>query len=374
MSSSKIRPTNSCLEGFKDYVIQKRWVSIALLIASLVVLSLAIGGGLDFFKFQMISQAGSLTAFIGGGVAATIGVLVSIVLLVKKGRSPLHRAVKNKDSIEQLLDPKNINKPDHSGNRPLHYAVLYEHALDTLLAEGAIDVNARNNSGHTPLQVAIKAGKKEAVEALLAHPRIVIGAAMIKWAIRNGKEELVLLLLESEKIEGISWKEPLFEAIEKGQIDYVKAILAKYETTDHPDLEEALVLAASRCRRNSEIFDAILATGVNVNAKGNEEEFVGRTALHIAAYQNNIKLVCKLLAVEGIDVNQEDTYGRTPLALAMVWPWIEVAKAIIESGKVSEENLKKAEIVAEKTTSESEYGTDCSAVTRAIAEARASAT
>jgi|GEM_PF-5462103 len=360
----------SPLSTFKEYTTQKRWVSIALLITSVVVFGgLTTFGGLSLFSshgmfaqvLNTIGHGGAWAAFIGGGIAATLGTIISIVLLINKGRSPLHRAIENKAAIDQLLQGNDINQADHNGNRPLHYSVLNGHALYELLNEKDIEINAKNNSGHTPLGVAVRTGKKEAVEKLLAQPEVDIDIPTIMWAIGNGSDEIVVLLLTSEKCNG-PWQQCLFEAVEKGKEDYVAAILEKYDDPNHQDLQDAFVLAAY-CRGTLKILNMLLKKGVNVNAKSSQ--FWGQTALHQAANFNNIDLVCKLLKISSIDVNVEDDYGKSPLQLSMEWPWLNVAVQIIESNKVSRKNLDIARGQADRTA-RGEWGTDCGSVIIAI--------
>jgi len=366
------------LNTFKEFTIQKRWLAIALLITSIVVFgALAILGGLSLFSsyntfshvLNIIGHRGTWAAFISGGISATIGTIIAVALLINKGRSPLHRAIENRAVIGQYLQVGDVNKPDHNGDRPLHYAILNGHALNELLSQEDVDVNAKNHNGYTPLTVAVRAGKKESVEKLLAQPEVNLDIKTIIWAISYGSDEIVTLLLASMKCNG-PWKECLFEAVEKGKKEHIDAILKKYNNPNHQDLQDAFVLAAY-CHRGSgshktlylDILNAFLNNGIDVNARS--RQFWGRTALHQAANFNNIDLVCKLLKIPSIDVNIEDAYGKSPLELSMMWPWLNVAIPIIKSKKVSEKNLEIAKQIAERTAT-GKYGTDCGRVILAI--------
>lgn len=247
------------------------------------------------------------------------------------------------------MQERDINQGDHNGNRPLHYSVLNDHALIELLNEDGIDMNAKNHSGQTPLEVAVRAGKKEAVEKLLAQSEVNLDITTIMWAIGNSSDEIVALLLASEKCNG-PWKHCLFKAVETCKEEYVDAILAKYDNPNHQDLKDAFVLAADHHHGTEylNILNAFLDKGVDVNAKSSQ--FRGRTALHQAANFNNIDLVCYLLNIESIDVNVEDDYGKSPLQLSMEWPWLNVAIRLIESEKFSRENLEIARGQANRTT------------------------
>lgn len=328
---------NNCMQGFKDYVIQKRWVALSLLITNLVVL-----GGL--IALGTVGHTGGLATIIGGGAAPTIGILASTILLINRGRSPLHRAIKNKAPIEQLLQGGDINVPDHSGNRPLHYAALNKHALDTLLTSEEIDVNVRNHSGYTPLQLAIRAGNKEVVEQLLQHSKIHIDTGTIAWAIGKGSGEIVMLLLEHDRIDG-EWREPLLKAIDEGDLISTYTILDKYPDPIHTDLADAFIAVARWHKPKPQSYqgflDAFLSKGVGVNVIGQFEcgELITTTALHEAARMNNISLARFLLSIENIDVNVQAN-DRTPLEVALLYPRVEVAIMIIETGKVNKDLLK----------------------------------
>lgn len=371
--SNKISGQSS-LSTFKEYSIQKKWVAISLLVTSVVVFGgLTTLGGLSQFLphhlfgevLNTIGHGGAWSTFVGGGVATTLGTISSIALLINRGRLPLHRAIENKTAIDSLLDDTKINQADHNGNRPLHYAAVNGHAVTQLLNVNTIDINVKNHSGHTPLEVAIRAGKKEVVEQLLACPNVDIDVQTGVWAIGNGSDEIVTLLLASEKCKHLI-QPCLFEAVREGKVKYVEMILKNYEDPNHLDLQEAFVLTAY-CHRGtckdqySKILKLLLTKGVNVNAKSSQ--FSGQTALHQAANFNDIDLVYQLLKMESIDVNCEDDAGKSPLQLSMEWPWLNVAIALIESNKVSEKNLKIAKEKAEKTT---RGGTDCGSVIAAI--------
>lgn len=370
---------NKCLNSILDCTVQNKWVAVALIITTLVVFGgLTLMGGLSLFVSQgqfpqwfagalgAIGHGGALGAFFGGGFATTIGLLVSVALFVNRGRSSLHRAIENQTDIDELITPKSIKATDYKGNNPLHYAAAKGHALDTLLAQEGIGVNAKNNQGETPLHVAFKAGDRDVVQKLLAHPDMLLETSTIDWAIKQKKEGIILpLLINSETTMG-EWREPLFSAIRKGIKSYVDAILAKYPDTSSPDLGGALVLAAMYHLCKSEtcpIIESILAKGVSVNA----QNAYHRTALHQAVSMNNILLVQHLLKNPDIDLTIEDGNKLTPLDIALLCPYPTIAKMLIS--RSSKDHLIKAKEQVEKLTrARNLFGTNFLIYTEVLSE------
>jgi len=107
-----------------------------------------------------------------------------------KGRTPLHRAARGRDSMETakilLAHPDiNVNLQDDDGNTPLHDAIdRYDDGTEIiklLLADPRTDVNLQNNGGDTPLHTAAKSKYDwEKASLLLAHPKINLSMFNIK--------------------------------------------------------------------------------------------------------------------------------------------------------------------------------------------------
>jgi ankyrin repeat protein len=77
----------------------------------------------------------------------------------------------HKDVAELLLASKaEVNAKNNSGTTPLHIAALlgYKAVAELLLANNA-EVNPKNNNGSTPLHWAAKGGHKEVAELLRQH-------------------------------------------------------------------------------------------------------------------------------------------------------------------------------------------------------------
>jgi len=111
------------------------------------------------------------------------------------GVTPLHRAVvENEKGVAELLIEKgaDVNAKNNSGWTPLH-RVHTKDVAELLIAKGA-DVNAKNRVGWTPLHTAAKENRKDVVQALIAKGANVNATAQdgqtpLQLAIRNGKDK-----------------------------------------------------------------------------------------------------------------------------------------------------------------------------------------
>lgn len=64
---------------------------------------------------------------------------------------------------------------------------------------------------------------------------------------------------------------------------------------------------------------------------GKQNESTPELDLHTAAHEGNVQAVRQHIA-SGIDLNQKDQYGATPLIVATTFGRTEVARALIEAG------------------------------------------
>lgn len=97
----------------------------------------------------------------------------------------------------------------------------------------------------------------------------------------------------------------------------------------------ALISACSIPNQNVEIVKALLDAGANVNYrdyydKSNPKHFT--TAIHQAAVTGNEKLVRLLLSQKNILINESDSYGKTPLMIAVQNGHSDVVNMLIKAG------------------------------------------
>ena len=209
------------------------------------------------------------------------------------GFTPLHLAagMKGHKEIVELLLAKgaDVNAKNESGSTPLFGAFNGE-IVELLIAKGS-NVNARTGVGQTPLLSAVIFGQKEIVKILIAkgadlHARDDAGVTPLDMTRNN--PEIAEILAEYS----------IYEAVNLGNIEAVK---------QH------------------------LAAGLNVNAKIK----YGSTALHSAAEEGHKEIV-ELLLAKGADVNTKSEDGETPLD----WADGEIVYLLRKHGGKTGEELK----------------------------------
>ena len=142
-----------------------------------------------------------------------------------------------------------------------------------------VSVNAKNDYGETPLDMAV-------------------------WY--NGETEIAALLREHGGKHGV-----INGAAAGGDIEAVKDFLAAGTDVNTKDGWEWTPLHNAAWWGHKEIAELLLANGAGVNAKNN----VGWTPLHMAAINGRNEIV-GLLVARGADVNSKNNNGETPTDLA----------------------------------------------------------
>ena len=142
-----------------------------------------------------------------------------------------------------------------------------------------VSVNAKNDYGETPLDMAV-------------------------WY--NGETEVAALLRKQGGKHGV-----INGAAAGGDIEAVKDFLAAGTDVNTKDGWEWTPLHNAAWWGHKEIVELLLANGAGVNAKNN----VGWTPLHMAAINGHNEIV-GLLVAGGADVNSKNNNGETPTDLA----------------------------------------------------------
>jgi cytohesin len=186
--------------------------------------------------------------------------------------------------------------------------------------DNGVDVNAKDDDGDTPLDVA--EDHPETADFLRKH-----GANTGDWlnadksihtAVRDGNIEAVKQYLDAgtdvnaKDENGVT---PLHQAAFYGQKEVVELLIAKGADVNAKEEDgwTPLHFAAESApwqltRGHKEVAELLIAAGADVNARDNW----GRTPLHEAAYHSNKEIVGLLIA-KGADVNAKDDDGTTPL-------------------------------------------------------------
>ncbi len=219
-----------------------------------------------------------------------------------------------------MLDNVNINEKDPNGNTLLHHVAIREEnpKFITELVNAKCDINAKSNSGDTPLHLAASQGHAKNIETLLrlgANPYItnVTGQTPLHLASQEGKTNAVEALLRNPELRELVDKADekhnntaLHHAAINGHKDTVKFLIDSGADIDAVDKKgnTALHLAV--------IFDQVdtLKTLLESKADPNLQNIHGDTPLHIAILKNNKESV-RVLINEKANVNIRNKEGQT---------------------------------------------------------------
>ena len=261
------------------------------------------------------------------------------------GWTPLIQAASSgqREAVNLLLARgADIRTKDAYGRTAFMRAVEMGHRkIAALLLDKGADVNAAEADGWTPAMAAATWQDREMVrllrergarmtvaaaallgdlrevqrlvdEAVKTHTHIPDGSMALLFAARNGREDMVKLLLE--RCPDINIKEVCCDA----------ALLVSIDD------------------RHTGIAKALLERGANANAVDDKE----RTALYCAVKARDFGLVCLLLE-KGADVNAQSPGHGAPLMGAIANGDVEIVRALLEKGarvggKVSSSDVQAA--------------------------------
>ena len=236
-----------------------------------------------------------------------------VTLKSKDGKTALHHAVH--DGYVSLVEVlscliKNgaeVNARDQSGRTPLMEACRRCRAnVVTFLIEHGAEVNARDQSGRTPLMEACKHCRANVVTFLIEH-----GAEV------NARDQ--------------SGHTPLMEACSHGEENAVTFLIEHGADVDPQDNDEETALhhaVYSDCE-SLEILSCLILKGLDVNACESD----GRSPLMIASVRGKVNSVAFLLE-HGANVNLQNKNGKTALHYAVIGynGSCEVFRCLIENG------------------------------------------
>ena len=213
------------------------------------------------------------------------------------GDTPLTLAARHEqDNIVHALSKYNCEvcaKDKDSYTALLHLSCKrgYVGIVRTLLDDHKVDVNARTDSGDTPLTLAARYGRDNVVHALSDNNCEVYA---------KDKDAYTALLHLS---------------CERGYADVVRSLLKKYkfDVNARTDSGDTPLTLAAKHRHDNVVHTLLSDSQCLVNAKSQN----GYTALHYSCRYGHVDIVLKL--VEGkANVNIRADNGDTPLILAAI--------------------------------------------------------
>ncbi|HEY9301636.1 MAG TPA: ankyrin repeat domain-containing protein [Phormidium sp.] len=248
-------------------------------------------------------------------------------------RTPLHYATTKEVAALLMLD---INAIDQSGNTPLHLAVDRgsQDIAELLIANGA-RVNARNANGQTPLYRAIAIGHNEIAALLINNGTDVnnidgSGTTPLHKAAHYGTVKILKLLIAKGaeiNIQDNQRKTPLDIAVDLKLQDTVALLISKHPDVNSEDRDGNSLLHIAISFKLNDLAKQLIAKGAFVNAKNN----LLQTPLHLAAAQGS-QDIAELLIANGARVNLRNAEGQTPLYQAIAIGHNDIAALLIKNG------------------------------------------
>ncbi len=252
-----------------------------------------------------------------------------------------------KNVVDRVLDTKSLNQTDNTGKFPLHIAVerFSYSGVVTLIKLGA-DVNARDNQGRTPLDVAffyphssatariaaelVKANSTSGFDSFsyfiravrdtnFSRVRFSGGATVLHEAVRNNHIGFLQYFLESNvpvDLKNDAGLTPLHLALQSGNTEAVKMLLSFKADVTIKDADGTPPLSMIMPPGKAvQLIELLLANNADPSIKDRN----GNTALHNAIINGySTPVITMLLRAGGKTlVDSSNSEGNTALALAI---------------------------------------------------------
>ena len=252
-----------------------------------------------------------------------------------------HQSGRNSDSLLcEGISP--MDARDDSGRTPLSWAASNGHleVVKLLVHDASVEVDSRDSEyGQTPLSWAAESGHLKVVELLAQEAGAEVdskdseyGRTPLSWAAANGHLEVVRLLAlelgsDVESNDSDWGRTPLSWAAERGRLEVVKLLVleagAEVDSKD-PEYEQTPLSWAAESGHLEVVKFLSLEAGAEMGSNGSQN---GRTPLSWAAANGHLEVV-KFLSLEaGAEMDSKDSqYGRTPLSWAAANGHLDVVK------------------------------------------------
>ncbi|KAM0158465.1 hypothetical protein ACHAQE_005481 [Botrytis cinerea] len=264
------------------------------------------------------------------------------------GGTALHLASQygSKYNIDVLLSQKpNMNQKDRDGTTPLHLASRYgrEENVVRLLDAGA-DYSQLNYSNSTAFHNAAMYGHLEILQLLYErgsqryiNEANVFFNAPLHLASLNGHVNIAEWLLQKGAAvnqPGMGGATSLYIASDKGHIEIVRELL-KYAVDIHKRNVESYspILIASE-NAQLEIFDLLSFAGASLSDTGARDNGTcyHRVVMGFRKFSIDHEKIIEKLVGRGIDIDQVNANGLSPLFLACIKQKLENAECLLHYG------------------------------------------
>lgn len=246
------------------------------------------------------------------------------------------------ETVARLLkaDPKLVEAANAEGDTALHLAAGCRRGeqaalpiIRLLLENGAV-MEARNESGQTPLLYAAYAGFRQAVEFFLGKGASFQyqdrnGRSPLHYAAREGKAAVVELLIgrgaDPRSRDG-QGRTPLDLALLRNQSDVLDTLM-RLVGYDAKGPEGSALLHAAAAQGNEDMVRSLIEKGADPSRPG-----PGGETLLFSYLRGGLSARAVAEIARGADVDAKDASGRTPLHWAVEKGLDDAAKALLDKG------------------------------------------
>ena len=241
------------------------------------------------------------------------------------------------DIAKTLVNNKaNVNAKTDSGDTPLTLAARHEHdnVVHTLLSDSQCLVDAKGQDGYTALHYSCRYGHVDIAKTLVNHKANVnaktdSGDTPLTLAARHEHDNVVHTLLSDSQClvdaKGQDGYTALHYSCRQGYVDRVRTLIKhKSSVNARTDSGDTPLTLAARHEHDNVVHVLLSDSQCLVDAKGQD----GYTALHYSCRYGNVGLVSALVKTKA-DVNVKANSGDTPLHVAAQYSQFQVTMALI---------------------------------------------
>ena len=245
------------------------------------------------------------------------------------------------DIVRTLVKHKdNVNARTDSGDTPLTLAAKYKHdnVVHALLSGSQCLVDAKGQDGYTALHYSCRYGHVDIVRTLVKHKdnvnaRTDSGDTPLTLATRNKHDNVVHALLSDSQClvdaKGLDGYTALQYSCKYGHVDIVRTLVKhKANVNTKTDSGDTPLTLAAIYKRDNVVHALLSYPQCLVDAKGRD----GYTSLHYTSRYGHVDRV-RTLVKHKANVNARTDSGDTPLTLASRYEHGNVVHALLSDSQ-----------------------------------------